>query len=189
MRWAVYAVAALTALVGVCSPEARAQAVPTANGNAARPAPPEVGAPPKEEEPSDGGSLTGIVANDGPRSASFVFGDKPPDLHYTYFFTINDVEIYFVTHDRLELVGSDKTDHYWHYRSLRPDVPSRPFPKDWYIPKDVFKHPAVWFQTQEPAAEIQYYGKAVGYVNMGWPTKEMIAKPREIQATEKGEEK
>lgn len=133
-------------------PEAGAQDVPAAEGSVGRPAPPEEAAPPRVEEPVGDGSATGIVANDGYKSASFFFGDKPPDLHYTYFYTINDAENYFLTHDRLKFVGLDKTGNYWHYRSIRPDIPVErwPLPKEWYIPKDALKHPAVWFQTQGP---------------------------------------
>jgi len=189
MRWIVYAMAALTVLVVVCLPEAKAQDAPVKDGNVARPAPPEVGAPLKEGEPVGSGSAGGIVANDGSMSASFFFAEKPPGVHYTYFYMVDGVRHYFLTHDRLELAGSDKTGNYWHYRSLRSDVPSRPFPRDWYIPKKLGKHPDVWFQTQEPDAKIQFYGRAVEYAQFGSPTKEMIAKLRETQAREKKEDK
>jgi len=46
-------------LIGVCHPEAGAKDAPTAEEIAARPAPPEVGSPPKEEEP--GGGLLSVA--------------------------------------------------------------------------------------------------------------------------------
>lgn len=174
MRSVVCAGIATVVLSGICPPGAKSQDIPTAVDRVRRPAPPEVADPPKEAMPVGGGSSNSIVANEGEKMASFFFGDGPPDLHYTYYYEVNEVEHYYLTRETLRLIGSDKTGNYWHYRTLLADIPSNVMrvPKDWYVPKDPFKHPAVWFQTQEPNAQIQYYGKTAQYMSVRRRTKE-----------------